>query len=108
MARGSRERFLPLRETRLDERAEPAPHEVAREGLIGVALVLDPLKPMQARILFNRSARYVEERAREELALEARKPLHAACAAHASAAQEVQQHGFGLVVEVVRKRNDFR
>jgi hypothetical protein len=58
------------------------------------------------RVLLDRGSRNVEQRAGEELAIEALERLHAARAAHARAAQEIHQHGFRLVVQMVRQRDD--
>src|SRR5262245_59362801 len=101
MARGARERLLPAREARLDQRGEAGAHEVAREGLVGVAFILDPLQTALPRVLREGFSRNVEQRPREDLVPESRARLHAARAAQARAAQQVPEHGLGLVVEVV-------
>src|SRR6185295_11048854 len=44
MPRGARQALLPLRELLLEQRADAAADEVARQRLVGVALVLDPLE----------------------------------------------------------------
>jgi len=104
-ARGAREALAPAREPRRDERPQAQAHEVARQGLVGVALVLDPIQPACARIGDDRFARHLEERAHQQLRPEPCGRGHAARAAHACSAQQVHEHCLGLVVQLVRQRD---
>src|SRR5207237_9800276 len=73
--------------------------------LAGVPLVLEIREAMNAGIVLDILSRNIEQRTGEELAFEARKGSHAARAAQPGTAQQVHEHGFGLVIELVRKRN---
>src|SRR4029077_7579169 len=108
MPRGARETLLPLRKLLLEQRPDAAAEEVARQRFVSVALVLDPVEPVPACVVFDLAARRAEERAPERLVAEARARRHAARAARAGAAQQVHQHRLGLVVEVVRERDAIR
>src|SRR6185295_19521107 len=91
MPRGARETLLPLRKLLLEQRPDTVAEEVARQRLIGVAFVLDPVEPLPARVGFDLAARRAEERAPERLVAEARAHRHAPRAARPGAAQQVHQ-----------------
>src|SRR6185369_8297835 len=60
---------------------------------------------MLGGVLTNRAARHMEQRPQEALAGEFSNCRHAARALRASAAQQIEQDGFRLVVEMMRYRN---
>src|SRR5688572_23657592 len=106
MLHGAGESLPPLRVLLLEKRTDAAPDEVARQRLVGVRLVLDPLQLVLACIGEDLVARYVEQRAAQDLAVEFRLARHAASSAPACSTQEIHEHGLGLVVEVVREHQD--
>ena len=74
----------------------------------GVRFVLDPLEARRLRVLEERCARKREERAIDPhpRARERAHLRHRSDALQPGAAQQLQQHRLGLVVEVVRERDD--
>ena len=104
MARGARQRLAPARVALGEQRRDTHPDETAREGIRRVAFILDPFKAMLARVGADRLARYVEQRTHEHTSMEARALRHATGPTRSGAAQQVHQHGLGLVVELVSQR----
>ena len=104
VTRGARQCLAPARIALGEERRDAQANEVACQCLRTIALVLDPSQIVFMRIGDDRLARHVEQRSREQPAIELRARAHAARAARAGAAQEAHQHRFRLIVQLMRER----
>ena len=104
MARGARQRLAPARVALAEQRRDAQPQEIAREGVRGIAFILDPFQAVLARVGGNRLARHIEQRAHERAPMKARALRHATRPARPGAAQQVHEHGLGLIVELVGER----
>ena len=104
LPRRPREALPPSGKLLLEQRADPPPDKVARQRLVGVALVLDPSSRGGAHTPRSPCATF-----RAKVAAKSSPEIgsckHAARPAQPRAAQQVHQHRFGLVVEVVRERD---
>jgi len=70
--------------------------------------ILDEAPHRAALDDFGHEARRVQQRAQQDLASEPARRPHRRRAARARAAQQVEEHGLGLVVELVRERDRVR
>ena len=79
---------------------------ISRITDIGVAVVIDKRQATRFNVSVNDGARHVEQRPQpEDAGGVGPRARHRRQSVRAGAAQQLQQHGFGLVVLVVRKEN---
>src|SRR5690606_17513937 len=93
--------LTPAREALVEQRPYAMAQEVARESFVGIAFILDPRESALARIGEDRLARDVEKRPQELHRPERSGARHAARAGRTGAAQQVEKHRLGLVVEMM-------
>ena len=78
---------------------------IARQRHIPVGLVLDPIEVSQLRVAHDGFARHFEQRPQQKLCADMRRRGHTARARQSRPAQQVHEHRFGLVIELVAERN---
>ena len=110
MTGGARECLAPARPALVQKRSDPVPQEIAREALIGVRFVLDPREASPLRVGSDVGARNAQQRPDRDhrgggIPGECAGLGHRRRAACSGAAQQVEQHRFGLVIALVRKRH---
>ena len=108
VARHPRQGIAPGRKTGLDQRQHICPQKIARMPDIGIRLVGDPAHPALAGNRVQVGARDIEQRAHQHRPADTERPLerHGCRALDPRTAQHLQQHGLGLVIEVVRGGHD--
>ena len=110
MGRRASEAFPPARKARSEQRRDLAPHPVAGEHFVGIAFVLDPIKLPLAGVGQDVFARNAKQRPQGEPpgaggTMQRPALRHARGAGQSRAPQQVEQHRFCLVVELVRERD---
>ncbi len=94
------------RKRREQRRPDPAPHAVARQANVVVALVVEPAQPMRAHVGLDRLARRLEPRSRPADAVAPRQRGHRRERGDAAAAQRLKQKGLGLVASMVAQKDE--
>jgi hypothetical protein len=108
VARETRRRLAPAGKARIEERRDLVPQVVTVMHARGVGLVLDPAEARFFRVRAQLRARNTEKRTQEPhaRAFEATDPGHRGNALETRSPQELEEHGLGLIVAVMRERDE--
>ena len=110
MGGAARDALLEAGKRRGQCRHHTVAQRIAGVARVGVRFVLDPLDTLFPRDLFEVRARYGQQRARHQQLRIAQQAgaavggIHARQPGRPRTAQQLQQHGFSLVVQVVRRQ----
>ena len=75
--------------------------EIARKPGIGIAFVLDPVQTELAGAGFDLGPGHTKQGAQDAPPVPGPLVTHAGCAGHPAAAQQIEQHGLGLIAAVL-------
>ena len=106
MLRTARKGFAASRKFFLQQAEHTMAHEIARITLVTIALVFDPAQRMVLRVIQQFCTGNIQQGADHDTVGLLSRQRHGTRAAHARAAQKLQQQGLRLVVGVVRQRNE--